>query len=408
MFAVAQGNRPPASFERARAELARRLRERREEIGQAVMTRAFAVSDTGEPLDLSSLDPTYLDGLRRSIAAAVDFGLEVIERGEEGSPPPPPPILLTQARLAARYGVGLDTVLRRYSAGFLVLSDYLVEEAERGGLRPEALRRIMRAQAALDRILAAVSEEYAREQRERPTSSEERRAELIERLLAGEILDTSSLGYEMACTHLAAIATGGGVREALRSLASALQCRLLMVEREGALWAWLGSREPLELCELKRRAEGSWPKEARVAVGEPGAGFEGWCLSHRQAKAALPLALRGADAFVHYAEVALVVAVLKDDLLAASLRKLYLEPLKAERDAGEVLRETLRAYFAAGRNVSSAAASLGVNRNTVASRLRAVEVAIGRPLSRCGPEIDVALRLAAWDEPSSPPTQASS
>jgi hypothetical protein len=397
--------RPQPSFERARAELAKRLRERQAEIEQAVMTRAFAVSDDGEPLDLSSADPTYLDGLRTAIAAAVDFGLEVIERGEERSPPPPP-ILLAQARLAARYGVGLDTVLRRYSAGFLVLSDYLVEEAEKGGLRPEALRRILRAQAALDRILAAVSEEYAREKRERPTSSEERRAELIERLLAGEILDTSDLGYEMACTHLAAIASGEGVREILRSLASTLGCRLLMVEREGALWAWLGSREPLDLCELKRRAEGGWPQEARVAVGEPGKGLDGWRLSHRQAKAALSVALRGPDPFVRYAEVALVAAVLKDDLLATSLRKLYLEPLERERDGGDVLRETLRAYFEAGRNVSSAAVALGVNRNTVASRLRAAEVAIGRPLSSCGPEVDVALRLVAWAS-SSLPIQAS-
>jgi len=178
----AASGRPP-SFERARAELAQRLHERRPEIEQAVITRAFAVSGTGEPVDVSNADPAYLDGLRRTIAAAVEFALEVIERGEERAPPPPP-LLLAQARLAARYGVGLDTVLRRYSAGFLVFSDFLIATAEEVGMQGAFLQRVLRAQAALDRILAAVSEEYAREQAERPSSSEERRGELVERLLA--------------------------------------------------------------------------------------------------------------------------------------------------------------------------------------------------------------------------------
>ena len=77
-----------ASFEQARAELSARLHERGPEIEQAVLTRTFAVSDTNEPLDLDSLDPTYLQGLRTAIGAAVDYGLEVIERGEEPSKRP--------------------------------------------------------------------------------------------------------------------------------------------------------------------------------------------------------------------------------------------------------------------------------------------------------------------------------
>jgi DNA-binding PucR family transcriptional regulator len=62
-----------------------------------------------------------------------------------------------------------------------------------------------------------------------------------------------------------------------------------------------------------------------------------------------------------------------------------------------VALETLRAYLVADRNASSAAAALGVNRNTIAERLRAIEAAIGRPLSACGPELEAALRLAELD-----------
>ena len=391
---VRNGPASSASYERARAEVSARLRERRSEIESAVLTRVFALSDDGEPLELSSLDPEYLQGLRAAASAAVQFALEVIERGEDQAPPPPP-LLLAQARLAARHGVALHTILRRYSAGFLVFSDFLVAEAGASGMRGAFLQRLLRAQAVLDRVLAAVSEEYAREQAQQPSSSKERLAERVERLLAGELLDTSSLGYELACTHLAAIATGQGVQEALRSLARAFQCRLLVVERpEGALWAWLGSREPLEMCELHRYAGESWPGGAKVAIGEPGAGLEGWRLSHRQARAALAVAQRSPEPFVRYADVALLAAVLSDELLASTLRRLYLRPLEAERDGGEVLRETLRAYFEAGRNVSAAAGVLGIKRHTVTGRLRAAEEWIGCPLESWGAELEVTLRLS--------------
>ncbi len=400
MFTVAQGSRRGASYEQARAELTERLRDRRDEIEQAVLTRTFAVTDTGQPVDLDSLDPEYLEGLRTAIGAALDYGLEVVERGEERAPSPPP-VLLAQARLAARYGIGLDTVLRRYSAGYVLLSDYLVEEAERQGMRGAYLKRVLRARSALDRLLAAVSEEYSREVQERPGSNEERRTERVERLLAGELLDTSELAYELECTHLAVIACGEDVEEALRDLASTFGSRLLTVRRpEGNLWAWLGSREPLEMCALHRYAKESWPKGVKVAIGEQGLGLAGWRLSHRQAKAALPVAMRSPEPFVRYVDVALLAAVSQDQLLASTLRRLYLEPLRTERDGGEVAIETLRAYFDAGRNVSSAAAALGVKRHTITNRLRTIEERLGRRLSECAVEIEVALSLEQLTDPA--------
>jgi len=391
--AIAQSARSP-SFEQARAELSARLRGRQAEIEQAILTRAYAVSETSsDSPELESLDPAYLQGLRSAAAAAVDYALEVIERGEERASSPPP-ILLTQARLAARHGVGLDTVLRRYSAGYVLISDFLVEEAERSGLRGTFLQRLLRSQAALDRLLAALSEEYAREERERPGTTEQRRAERIERLLAGEPIDTAELGYEFDVHHLAAIASGPGADNALRELAASVDCRLLTACRgDETLWAWLGARRALDPEELKRHASANWPEGATLAVGEPAQGLSGWRLSHRQAKAALTVAQRGPEPFVRYADVALLASVLQDDLLATSLRKLYLEPLEAERDGGEVAIETLRAYFAAERNVSSAAVVLGVKRHTVTNRLRVVEEAIGRSLSDCGPELEATLRL---------------
>jgi hypothetical protein len=388
------GGAPQPSFEQARVALAARLRDRRDEIEQAVLTRVHAVS---APTEFQ--DPEYTEGLRTATSAAIEYALGVIERGEEKDAPPPP-VLLAQARLAARNGVGLDTVMRRYSAGYVLLSDFLVEETQQSGLRGGDLQRLMRSQGSLDHLLAAVSGAYTRAASERPSTNEQRRAERIERLLAGEQLDTSGLGYDFDGFHLGLIAKGLGAEEAFQGLAAAMDCRLLTVCRgEGAMWAWLGGRQAPDLDELSRYVAAHWPAQAALAIGEVGEDLPGWRFTHRQARSALPIALRGSQPVVRYADVALLASTLQNDLLSTSLRRLYLQPLEGDRDGGEATRDTLRAYFAAGRNISSAAAALGVNRNTVSSRLRATEEAIGRPLSSCGPELEAALRLAELGDP---------
>lgn len=379
--------------ERVHTPLSERLWERCEEIEHAVLTRVQAVAFP------EAVDPEYREGLRAAVSAAVAYALAAIDLGAERSPPPPP-ILLAQARLAARNGIGLDTVLRRYFAGHALVGDYLVEEAERSGLGGEELKQLLRGQATLfDRVLAAVSEDYARETSNRRGTSEERRAERVVRLLAGEMVDTSELGYDFEGFHLGAIASGMGAADALVGLAGSLDRRLLFVRRgESTVWGWLGSRHRDESLDGDRLFASGWPPDVTLAIGGPGEGLTGWRLAHHQAQAALPIALRGSEPFVRYSDVALLAGVLQDDLLIMSLRQLYLGPLERDRDGGEVARETLRAYFAAGRNVSSAAAALGVNRHTVASRLRAIEERIDRRLDACAPELEVSLRLHDLDD----------
>jgi hypothetical protein len=386
--------RPRDSLEQARADLTARLQARRPEVEQAVLTRVFAVSDTSE-----TADPAYVAGLRAAVSAALDYGLAVVELGEERSPPIPA-ALLTQARVAARNGVSLDTVLRRYFAGYSLLSDFLIEEVEDGGLfRGDALKHLLRAQATLfDRLIASVSEEHAREADGRLNTAEQRLAERVQRLLDGELLDTSGLSYDFDVHHLGAIAVGPGAAEAVRELASSLDCRLLLVRHgEGNVWAWLGSRRGLDPDELGRLASSSLPPQVSLAIGEPARDLTGWRLTHRQARAAIPIARRSPTSFVRYADVVLLASMLQDDLLVTSLRELYLAPLERERDGGEVLRETLRAYFSAGRNVSSAAAALGVSRQTVTTRLRTIEARLSRPINAVSAEVEAALRLRDLD-----------
>lgn len=373
------------------AALVSSLRSRLPELEATIATRVYAISDPREVAD-----PTYLPSLRGALTTALDYGLAAIELGERRAPSVPP-ALRAEARLAARAGVTLDTVLRRYCAGNALLSDFLVDEAAQAEVSSSALRPLLRRQATLfDRLLEAVSEEHSREAKSWPSSSAERRRECVKSLLAGELVDHSELGYDLDAHHLGLMAKGEGSPEVMRLLAEKLDRRLLAVRREEEpIWAcWLGGQRQTEPEDALRALGEISMDRVFVTIGEPGEGLAGWRLSHRQAKAALPIAERKGQPVLRYGDVALVASILGDDLLATSLHQLYLEPLEKARDGGKMARETLRAYFAAERNISSTAAVLGVDRRTVTNRIRAIEDLFGRPLNDFATELETALQLS--------------
>ena len=330
------------------------------------------------------------------MTAAIEYRLEVLEGGERQAPDVPT-VLLAQARLEARDGVPLDTVLRRYFAGNALFGDFLVEEAERAEVPSTALRPLLAAQATLgDRLIEAVSAEHAREAKNRPRSAAERRRQCVKALLAGELVDHSDLGYDLNAHHLALMAKGEGAEELMQGLATTVDRRLLAVQREEEPIhaCWLGGIRSLAVEEVLRVLADSVPNGVFVTVGEPGEGLAGWRFSHQQAKAALPVAERTGRSVLRYADVAVLASVVRDDLLVTSLHELYLAPLERARDGGKVARETLRAYFETERNISSTAAALGVDRRTVRNRLRAIEELIERPLQGSLADLEIALQLA--------------
>jgi|SRR6476469_1844167 len=385
----------PESARRTRVEICEGLRARQDEIEQAVLARIYGIADPHEVADV-----TYLEGLRAAVGVALDYGLSGIESGDRGLAPVSS-VIRAQVRLAARNRVSLDIVLRRCFAGYALLSDFAVDEAQATTrVGEKELKQLLRYQAALfDRLLAVVSEEHFGESERLQATSTQRRAQQVERLLAGELFDPLELAYDLDGWHLGVVATGPDANRVLRRLAKDFDARSLLIERDGGIvWAWLGSRRPTDPEDFLDSLRIVSSESLALACGEPGQGIAGWRLSHLQAAAALPLARASAGRLVRYADNALLASILRDDLLTTSMRRLFLEPLAAQgSDTGEVLRETARAYFAAGRNVSSAAAALGVNRHTVSHRLRTVEECVGRPLSSCAPELEAALRLEEVD-----------
>jgi AcrR family transcriptional regulator len=152
---------PATNFAQARARVIERLRARRAEVDEAIFVR---VSDRW--FDRSgSEDPEYVAGLRAAGAAALDYVLIGVERLGQ-SFEPVPVVVLEQARRAARAGVGSETVLRRYLAGYAVLEGFVLQEAEHDELlgRTGALRDVLQRMSALvDRLTAAVGRAHAEE-----------------------------------------------------------------------------------------------------------------------------------------------------------------------------------------------------------------------------------------------------
>lgn len=375
------------------ARLAERLRLRRDEIAHSLMARVHAVSD---PHARGGAD--YALGLVDTVSAALDHSLTVLEGKARAQAIPT--ALLEQTRAAARSGVNLDTVLRRYLAGYALFCDQLLLEAERDeSSKHSELRQALSWQSAqFDRLLATVTDTYRAEVADRHATSERRRTERVRRLLDGDLVDTSDLGYELEGWHLGVVARGPSAPGAIRELAATLDRRTLLAFPGGEIaWGWLGGRHPLGPRDF---SEASMPSltqghSINMAIGEPAEGVDGLRLTHQQAKAVLPVAIQAKRRVARYSDFAIVASAWEDSILSRSLSRTFLVPLVSERGGGSSLLRTLQAYFAAGRNAASAASGLGVSRQTVNSRLRAVEERIGRSLDACGPELETALRL--WE-----------
>jgi hypothetical protein len=390
-------DRQPKSQHEIRAELVDRLRGRSAEIEDAIFNRVRALASPAE-----SEDAEYRAGLRATVAESVDYALTSIERGEE-SAEAIPPAAAAQARRAARSGVGLDTVLRRYAAGDRLVSEIIMDEA--GRFPNEALRQVLRTQSPhVDRLMASVASEYMAELELMRRSPAQRVAERVKRLLAGDAsFDAEGLDYEFEAWHLGLVVTGARAEVAARTLAAGVSREPLVVKRSDAsAWVWLGGREPLDISDVQRYLAAGVLGDVTLAVGEPRWGVDGWRLTHHEAKAAQQVMLRHSQPLTRASSVILLAAVLRDELMARSLRETYLAPLDGQGDSGLVLRETLRAYFAAGFNAATAAAALGIDRHTVQRRLRKVEEALNRLLPSCHAELEVALRLEELDDSPGP------
>jgi PucR-like helix-turn-helix protein/diguanylate cyclase with GGDEF domain len=376
---------PRRSIEAIRVELEVRLRNWLPDIEKAVLARIHSVLGTFE------LDPVYAVGLRSAVAGALDYCLAGIAEGV-GSRMPIPPEVTRQARRAARDGVGVDTVLRGCAAGNKSFEEFITMEA--AGIPLANLYQILNEQGPhFDRLMKAVSAEYKDEFERSRQSPAGLRADRIQHLLkSGCMASPIDLAYDFEAWHVGIILVGPGADRVLHVLAESLGYQCLAVLREQEVtWGWLGSDGHLVFRQLEVALTEKVPARLSMATGEPRRGLDGWRLTHHEAQVALRVMLHRSNRLTRCRDVILTSAIIQDQSLVASLIETFLAPLDGRGETSTVLRRTLRAYFDADQNVASAAAALGVARQTVDRRLRNIERRLGQALHRCGPQLNVAL-----------------
>ncbi len=290
-------------FGDARATMVRRLRARRAEIDQAIFARV-----SGQWFDRTgSGDPEYVAGLRAAGVAALDYVLVGIERSG-CSLEPVPAAALAQARRAARTGVGLDTVLRRYLAGYAVLEGFVMQEAGHDGKDgvpwigsdpPSALRDLLGIISTLtDRLITAVSSAYSKEVRSteakpvrRAAVARSERSAPRERILQAMVEVVAERGFAGASVKLVSTRAGVSSRTFYGCFEGLEGCFVAILDQGMALMAevmaqafarerfWLDGLLGAEAAVLQC-LDGE-PQMARVLLVEAlGAGA--WALEHRE------------------------------------------------------------------------------------------------------------------------------
>ena len=349
--------------------------------------------------DIGRGDVASNDSSEAAVAALFDSLLAFIE--SEGVGPDQvqvPAAAIADAQRSAWDGVALREVLTTWIGVSRALGQRLL--ATPGpDLSVPLLQRLHQTEGDLLKgLVGELTRAYMAEYDVVSRSTAGRREELVRRLLGGEDLDASALvaiGYDFDRWHVGIAAWGADARATLQAVAAHLGRDLLIVETpEVPLAAWLASGSAPAHRELDRLVAQQGERDIALSVGSPARGLAGWRLTHDQARAALPVARQRTQQITYCADVLLDAAVLQSAMISESLSQRFLAPLDGLRMGGSTARETLRAYFACGRSISSTASLLKVTRKTVERRILLIEGALQRSLRDCL-ELEVALRLEA-------------
>jgi hypothetical protein len=306
---------------------------------------------------------------------------------------------LEEARVTARAGVPLESLLHTYRVGHAVVWERAMELLDDMEIDRQARRAALTIGSRylfgyVDRVCAAVTKEYTSERDRVLRSSIQRRVQLVRDVLSGATIGESELGYDLRVEHVALIASGAELDDLLHHLAQRLDRRLLtLAMTRETTWAWLGGRSELGGTQWRELLALSVPDGVRLAVGGSAAGPEGFRSSHEEALAAHRVAPLLDRAVVRYDEVALEATLLADERAARRFVARELGPLAGTDERAEKLRRTLDAYLSSAQNASAAAAMLGVNDRTVAYRLHTVEELLDRNVAVRSAELSAALRL---------------
>ncbi|MDR6174175.1 hypothetical protein QE364_000674 [Nocardioides zeae] len=330
--------------------------------------------------------------------ASIDAVLDVVS----GASPPValPPALADEAAAAARTGLSWEVIERTYRLTHQALWEEVL------GVLPE-LRLSRTDQVALlrqvsdvffhefDAQASAARAVFDAARRTATEDGQRRLRERVARLLNGAPVQDVELGYRLGQEHLALVAWGHGVEASVRALAARMGAELLLVHAgAGHVWGWLGLAsaavdDPLRVLVAD--------PATRVALGSVATGRDGFATSHREARLAASLGVRGlvpaSMTLIRFEQVALLAAALQDEVTARVCAAHLLAPLAAAEHRATELADTLVVWARCGLSPVAAGRRLGVSERTVRYRIERLEELLGADLRGRLPELVLAVEV---------------
>jgi hypothetical protein len=340
--------------------------------------------------------------LRGAEEASIHANLSAVVQalGSDRQPPSPPPSeAVEEARVTARAGVPLESLIHTYRVGHAVVWEQAIDRLEEMAFDPPT-KHAARAIGSrylfeyVDAISLLITKEYMAERDRIMRTGIQRRVQLVRDVLAGATVGAPDLGYDLDAEHVALVVDGPDADAYLEELRKATRRSMLTVAvSDDVVWAWLGSRTVLAADFWKKVAEMPPPGGTTVAFGAPCWGADGFREGHAQAQAAHGVALRTAQPLVRYSDVALEATLMSDGDAARRFVAHELGPLAGDDERAASHRATLEAYLGTGMNASAASAMLKVSDRTIAYRIRRAEEILGCTVTSRSAELAAALRL---------------
>jgi PucR C-terminal helix-turn-helix domain/GGDEF-like domain len=395
------------------AEFGHELRRDREDLSRQLLAAiATRLPQLRAGPELERLSEAAASASMDAQAATFVYGLDVdVVR---------PSLALEYTRRLAWSGVEPSTISRAYYLSHEWLFDLAQEFTRRRCADPAQATEVL---GGLGRVLFRFADtlggwllaEFEAERAAIAQGSAAERADLVNEILAGALPDVDSaertLGYRLSRTHMGVrmwadgrVGTGRISRVVLRESAIRIstllgsQPPLLIQNGPALLSAWVplpADSAPMAGDEAVERSVRD-RSGVRAAVGNPGAGVDGFRETRRQADRAYVVATTGfnmSEQVVRYRDVGMVSLLAADASAARRFVDEELGALARDDAASTVLRTTLLTFLRHGSRHLDTANALYLHRNTVAERLKRAESLLPVPLAARRLQIENALVL---------------
>jgi len=358
--------------------------------------------------------------LDASIEENVATILHTFEHGMAPGDIDAPAAAVEYSRRLAQRGVPIIALVRAYRVGHGRFLSRCVEELARGSKDAEVTTAVTSRMLDIsfryiDRVSEQVIAAYQRERDQWLLTQTAVRAGRVRALLGSEPVDIdateSALGYRLRQHHVGVVAWVSGAihgsegltrLERLATLAASTlgnRGRPLFVPRDECLaWIWLPlGGDTVVSHDLLSRAFDNGDAPARVAVGEPAFGLDGFRNTHRQAMRAQDVALAAdpGKRLTTFAEVGSLALICADVDDARSWVWGTLGAMAIDDEPHARLRDTLQVFLSTG-SYTATAERMVLHKNSVQYRIRKAEEALSAPIEDRRADVELALRACHY------------